>query len=204
MKPWVKRRKKPRILWNSACRTAVYGWLLNTNLKELILPRYSLQLQLAFYQQGTYTRAMVISIILPTQLYYSAFTSFRRFIFSIFSSLITPLIFLLSTKTSYNKLPDLKASSRLGWPNIFKCFRVTFSLKKKIIQFPLSFSLYFQQKRAPKLSSGHLPTKRSSWAFDVTNRTNGFSSFQTYHEVIMYLFSSLAKSCTLFWKYSNH
>ena len=29
---------------------------------------------------------------------------------------------------------------------IFKCFRVIFSLKKKTIQFPLSFNLYFQQK----------------------------------------------------------
>ena len=85
---------------------------------------------------------------------------------------------------------------------IFKRFRVYFSLKKKIIQFPLSFNLYFQQKRAPKLSICHLPTKRSVWVFDVTNRTNGFSNFQGYHEVVMYLFNSLAKSWTLFWKYS--
>ena len=71
------------------------------------------------------------------------------------------------------------------------------TLKKKTIQFPLSFNLYFQQKRAPKLPICHLPTKRSVWGFDVTNSTNGFSSFQSYHEVVMYLFSSLAKSCTL-------
>ena len=43
---------------------------------------------------------------------------------------------------------------------IFKCFSVIFSLKKKTIQFPLSINLYFQQKRAPKLSICHLPTKR--------------------------------------------
>ena len=29
---------------------------------------------------------------------------------------------------------------------IFKCFRAIFSLKKKTIQFPLSFNLYFQRK----------------------------------------------------------
>ena len=41
----------------------------------------------------------------------SAFTSFRPFIFFIFSFLITSLIFLLSTKTSYktNELPDLSS-----------------------------------------------------------------------------------------------
>ena len=44
---------------------------------------------------------------------------------------------------------------------IFKCFRVIFNLKKKTIQFPLSLNLYLQQKRAPKLSICHLPTKRS-------------------------------------------
>ena len=86
---------------------------------------------------------------------------------------------------------------------IFKCFRVIFSLKKKTIKFPLSFNLYFQQKRAQKLSICHLPTKRSVWVFDVTNRRNGFSNFQSHHQVVMYLFNSLAKSCTLFWKYSK-
>ena len=44
--------------------------------------------------------------------------------------------------------------------------------------------------------------KRSVWVFDVTNRKNGFSNFQSYHWVVMYLFNSLAKSCKLFWKYS--
>ena len=92
----------------------------------------------------------------------------------------------------------------LDWSDliIFKCFRVTFSLKRKIIQFPLSFNLHFLQKRAPKLSICHLLTKRSVWVFGVINRANGFSSFQSYHEVVMNLFNSLAKSCTLIWKYS--
>ena len=89
-----------------------------------------------------------------------------------------------------------------GRMTIFKCFRVIFSFKKKTIQFPLSFNLYFQQKRTPKLSICHLPTKRSVWVFDITNRTKSFSNFQSYHQVVMYLLSSLAKSCTLFWKYS--
>ena len=85
---------------------------------------------------------------------------------------------------------------------IFKCFIVIFSLKKKTIQFPLSLNLYFQQKRVAKLSICHLPTKRSVWVFDVTNRTNDFYNFQSYHQAVMYLFNSLAKRCTLFWKYS--
>ena len=34
---------------------------------------------------------------------------------------------------------------------IFKWFRVISSLKKKAVQFPLSFNLYFEQKRAPNL-----------------------------------------------------
>ena len=76
----------------------------------------------------------------------------------------------------------------LGWDDliIFKYFRVYFSLKNKIIQFPLSFNLYFRQKRAPKLSICHLPTKRFVWVFDVTDCTNGFSILQSYHQVVMY------------------
>ena len=82
---------------------------------------------------------------------------------------------------------------------IFKYFRVIFFLKMKTIQFPLSFNFYFQQKRALKLSICHLPTKRSVWVFDITNRTNGFYNFQLLSGSSA---SSLAKSCTLFWKYS--
>ena len=39
----------------------------NTKMRELI-PDYNLQPQLAFYQQGNYTRVMFMSIILSTQL----------------------------------------------------------------------------------------------------------------------------------------
>ena len=52
------------------------------------------------------------------------------------------------------------------------------------------------------MSICHLLTKHSVWVFDVTNRTNSFYSFQSYHEVVMHLFNLLAKSCTRFWKYS--
>ena len=72
----------------------------------------------------------------------------------------------------------LKTDSPVRWPNNFKCFRVIFSLKKKTIQFPLLLSLYFQQKKAPKLSICHLLTKRSARVFDFANRTNGFSNFK--------------------------
>ena len=85
---------------------------------------------------------------------------------------------------------------------IFKCFRIICSLKKNSIRFLLSFNLYFQQKRPQKLSTCHLPTKCSAWVFVVTNRRNDFSNFQSYHEVLKYVFHSLAKSCSLFWKYS--
>ena len=79
---------------------------------------------------------------------------------------------------------------------IFKYFGVIFFLKKKTIQFPISFDLYFQQKRAPKLSICDLPTKRSVWAFDVTNRTNGFSNFQSYQVVMLRYFENTLKSLT--------
>ena len=47
----------------------------------------------------------------------------------------------------------------------------------------LSFNLYFQQKRTPKLP---LTDETLCLSFDVTNRTNVFSNFQSYHEVVMY------------------
>ena len=83
----------------------------------------------------------------------------------------------------------LKAVSRVEWPNIFKNVLELFSPLKKTIQFPLSFNLYFHQKRAPKMSVCHVPTKRSVWVFDVTNGTNGFYDFQSYYQVVMYLFN---------------
>ena len=85
---------------------------------------------------------------------------------------------------------------------IFKCFRVIFFLKKKTIKFPLSFNLYFQQKRAPNLSICHLQRNTLLGFLTPTNRRNGFANFQSCHQVITYLFISLTKSCTLFWKHS--
>ena len=117
-------------------------------------------------------------------------------------------LFFSQSRHGYNGLQGcfirniLKEDSRLGWPNNFYFLRVILSLKKKAIQFSPSFNLYFQQKRASELSMCHLPTKRSVWVFDVTNRASGFSNFQSYHELVVYLFNLLARSCTLFWKYS--
>ena len=71
--------------------------------------------------------------------------------------------------------------SGLGDLAVFKCFRVIFFLKNQTIQFSFSFNLYFQQKRAPKLSTCHLLMKSFVWVFDVTNRQNGFYDFQRYH-----------------------
>ena len=62
---------------------------------------------------------------------------------------------------------DLKLDSRIGWPN-----NILNVLENYLIS--LLFNLYFQKKRAQNLSICHLPTKRSVWVFDVTNRTNGF------------------------------
>ena len=60
-----------------------------------------------------------------------------------------------------------------------------FPLKNKNIQFLLLLNLYFQQKRAPKLSVWHLLTKSAVRIFDVTNRPNGFHNFQSYHKVVI-------------------
>ena len=67
--------------------------------------------------------------------------------------------------------------------------------KKKTIQFPLSFNLYFQQK---KPQSCQFVTYRRNALFELLTSQTG----QSYHQVVMYLFNSLAKSCTIFWKYS--
>ena len=64
---------------------------------------------------------------------------------------------------------------------VFKCFRVIFFLKNQTIQFSFLFNLYFQQKRAAKLSTYHLLMKRFVRVFDVTNKQNGFYNFQRYH-----------------------
>ena len=90
----------------------------------------------------------------------------------------------------FTNLSGLKADSRLGWPDIFKSFRVIFSLKKKTIQFLLSFNLFFQQK-SPRV--GSLPLTNETLFEFLTSQTG-----KSYHVVVMYLFNSLAKTCTLF------
>ena len=79
---------------------------------------------------------------------------------------------------SYNLKGGLSPMDDLA---VFKCFRVIFFLKNQTIQFLFSFNLYFQQKRAPKLSTYLLLLKSFVWVFDFTNRQNGFYSFQRYH-----------------------
>ena len=49
------------------------------------------------------------------------------------------------------------------------------------VQFSFLFNLYFQIKRAQKLSICHWLTKTSVWVFDVTDRRDGFHNFQRYH-----------------------
>ena len=112
-----------------------------------------------------------------------------------------PYWFTLKEKRPISSNRALKADSRLGWPNNFLMFWSYFLLKKENYPISAFVQSLFSTKKAPKLSICHLPTKRSVWVFDVTNRRNGFSNFQSYHQVVMYLFNSLAKSCTLFWKF---
>ena len=80
----------------------------------------------------------------------------------------------------------LRADSWVGWPNNNYCFHSIFSFNKKE-----SLSCQFANYQW-----------NAVWVSDITNRTNGFFNVQSYHQVVTYLFNSLAKSCTLFWKYS--
>ena len=75
-------------------------------------------------------------------------------------------------KSDKNKMNDLM---------IFKCFRVIFSLKKKTIQFPLSFSLYFQQKE-PQICQ--FATYRRNALFEFLTSQTGQMAFPIF-KVIM-------------------
>ena len=98
-----------------------------------------------------------------------------------------------------NAQASLKVDSRIGWPNNFLNVLEWFSpWKRKLSNFRFRSIFIFNKKRVPKLSFRHLPKKRSVRVFDVTNRTNGFYSFQSHYQVLTYLFNSLAKSCTLY------
>lgn len=68
--------------------------------------------------------------------------------------------------------------------DLFKCFRVIFSLKQKTIQFSFP-SLHFWQTRISRLSIFHSLMKSSIWIHYVTNRCNYFSFF-------LYLYISLS------------
>ena len=76
---------------------------------------------------------------------------------------------------------------------IFKCFRVDFSLKKKAIQFLLSFNLYFK-KEGSKVVNLPLTNETLYLSFWHDKQDKWLFQFKSYHEVVMYLFNSLAKS----------
>ena len=64
---------------------------------------------------------------------------------------------------------------------VFKCFRFIFSLKKKTIQFPFLFNIYFQQKIAPKFQ---FATYRRNALFEVLASQTGQMAFPIF-KVIM-------------------
>ena len=47
----------------------------------------------------------------------------------------------------------------------------------------------FSTKKSPKVVNLPLTDEALCLSFDVTNRTNGISNFQSYHELVMYLFN---------------
>ena len=81
-----------------------------------------------------------------------------------------------------HQLPVIKGtlSGQMTW-QFLNALELFSPWKNQTIQFWFSFNLYFEQKRAPKLSICHLVMKSSFWVFDVTDRRNGFHNFQRYH-----------------------
>ena len=67
------------------------------------------------------------------------------------------------------------------------------------ICYRLPENAFFQCKLRCQSNQSYFLLKKK---FDVTNGRNGFSNIQNCHQVIMYLFNTLAESCTLFWKCS--
>ena len=74
---------------------------------------------------------------------------------------------------------------------IFKCFRVYFSLKRKLSNFCFRSTFIFNKKEP---QSCQFATYRQNALFEFFMPQTGFSNSQSYHEVVMYLFNSLAKS----------
>ena len=77
-------------------------------------------------------------------------------------------------------------------------FKSYFLRKKENYPISACVQSLFPTKKSPRVVNLPLTDKTLCLVFNVTNRTNGFSSFQSYDEVVMYLLNSLAKSCTLF------
>ena len=72
---------------------------------------------------------------------------------------------------------------------IFQCFRVIFSLKKKTIQFPLLFNLYFQQK---KPQSCQFATYRRNALFEFLTSQTGEMAFPIFKVSMRQLCISLS------------
>ena len=50
----------------------------------------------------------------------------------------------------------------------------------------------FSTEKSAKVVNLPITDKSSVLVFDVTNKTNGFPNFESCHEVVIYLFNSLA------------
>ena len=100
-------------------------------------------------------------------------------------------------------LPTLLiADSRVGWPNNFWMFYSYFLLKKE--KYPISTFIQslVLTKKSSKIFSLPLTDETLSLSFWPHKEDKWLFQFSSYHPVVMYLINSLAKSCTLFWKYS--
>ena len=72
----------------------------------------------------------------------------------------------------------------------FKCFRVIFSFKKKTSQFPLSFNLYFQQKKEPQ--SCQFAIHRRKTLFEFLTSQTGQMAYVIFNVIIRSLCISLS------------
>ena len=85
---------------------------------------------------------------------------------------------------------------------IFKCFSVILSLKKrKLSNFRFRSIFIFNKKVAQ--SCPFATYRRNALFVSLTSQT-GEIAFPIFKVIMkMHLFNSLAKSCTIFWKYSS-
>ena len=96
----------------------------------------------------------------------------------------------------------LKADFQADDLTIFKRFRVIFSLKKKNYPISAFVQFLFSTKKSPKVVNLPLNDETLCLTFWCHKQDKWLFNFQSYHQIVMYLYNSLAKSCTLFWKYS--